>query len=81
MDLGNNPYTKKIFEKTKLAEVKNLITASCVCKIEEEYYNGAAPEYYDNFKKAAFRFHFHKTMKTLFWGVHYRGKHIVGIKD
>lgn len=81
MDLANNPYSKEIFRRTKLSKLENLVTTDCSCKPDNELYNGTKTEYYDNFNKTAFRFHFHKTLQSMFYGVHYKGRHIVSIKD
>lgn len=81
MGIANNPYSQEIFRRTALSKVSNMVTADCDCETFKVMHSGDKAEYYDNFNKAAFRFQFHKLMQTTFWAVHYKGKHIVNIKD
>ncbi|MEE8368271.1 MAG: hypothetical protein V3S30_08130 [Thermoanaerobaculia bacterium] len=52
----------------------------CDCKVfNDTYYGGAKAEYYQTFDEAALAYAWHKLVRTLYWGVHLKGLHIVHI--
>jgi hypothetical protein len=77
-----NQKIELIKKRASLSKEKNIVTVDCDCfekRLNGKYYNGAKLELYNNFKEAAFRFQYHTVMRSMFYGIHYKGKHIVGI--
>lgn len=58
-----------------------LITVECTCKPGEEYLDGSKPEWYNKMSKVAQRMQHHYAHESLFWGVHYKGQHVMNVFD
>lgn len=58
-----------------------LVMVECTCTTDEEYPSGGKPEFYAAPKLAAARWIDHKQLRSLYWSVHYKGMHVVSVKD
>ena len=80
---GIAQYLKIIKEKASIVKEEDIVVANnCDCEtFNSDYYLGGKGEYPKTLLRAAERFYYHKVLGSLYWGVHYKGKHIVDIKQ
>jgi hypothetical protein len=50
----------------------------CSCQPGEEYADGSQPEFYGDRQKARNAYIHHQFNGTLYWGVHFKGQHLIG---
>ena len=82
------PITRSVHQYNQIADAikrdtvaADLITIpDCACSPEKEYADGTKPEYYTNPKKAAHAWAAHAIYNRRYWGVHYKGVHVLNVR-
>lgn len=82
MQRSSNHYDVIIQAVVDQAVKADLVTIpDCSCLPDMEYPFDGHPEYYRDWRKAARAWAQHAVYKTSHWGAHWRGKHVLHVRN
>ena len=70
-------YAAQAAALAKRVNVVDVVMVECSCS--GPYHGGNMPEDHEQLRQAAERYFYHKLVATMYWGVHWRGRHVLHI--